>query len=211
MQSFLLRVQPLNSPAGRVLIDELDAELTRMYADLLPAEGFRGSPTPDPELQPDSNADLTHRDPADGTAVLTDMHSATKHENVTFIVAYPSTPEEPSPEEAAAAAGCVAVVRQPAPFVGFESNEKVGEIRRMYIRPSSRGSGCSRALMEAVERQARDVLDLHVLALATGFRQQAAIKVYERNGWTRRGLFGKASELDEETQKVLVCLEKRLR
>lgn len=59
----------------------------------------------------------------------------------------------------------------------------VGEIKRMYVDPSSRGWGLSRVLLTAVESQAR-TLGLTRLRLETGTRQTEAIALYTNHGYT---------------------------
>ncbi|WP_406049764.1 GNAT family N-acetyltransferase [Kribbella sp. NBC_00889] len=59
----------------------------------------------------------------------------------------------------------------------------VGEIKRMYVEPSSRGWGLSRILLEAVESQAR-ATGLTRLRLETGTHQTQAIALYTNHGYT---------------------------
>ncbi len=58
----------------------------------------------------------------------------------------------------------------------------LGEIKRLYVEPASRGWGLSRVLLEAVENQARDQ-GLTTLRLETGTEQHAAIALYTGNGY----------------------------
>jgi GNAT superfamily N-acetyltransferase len=58
----------------------------------------------------------------------------------------------------------------------------VGEIKRMYVDPSSRGWGLSRILLNAVESQAR-ADGLTRLRLETGTRQVEAIALYTNHGY----------------------------
>ena len=78
------------------------------------------------------------------------------------------------------AVGCGAVRRIEA---------RTGEIKRMYVDPGERGRGHGRALLEALETEARK-LGLDRLVLETGVRQPAAIALYERFGFSRIGAFG---------------------
>lgn len=59
----------------------------------------------------------------------------------------------------------------------------LGEIKRMYVEPSSRGWGLSRILLEAVESQAR-ATGLTRLRLETGTHQSQAIALYTNHGYT---------------------------
>ena len=57
------------------------------------------------------------------------------------------------------------------------------EIKRMYVTPSFRGRGIGRALLEALEGEARS-LGATRLVLETGERLFEAITLYERAGFT---------------------------
>jgi GNAT superfamily N-acetyltransferase len=60
----------------------------------------------------------------------------------------------------------------------------VGQIRRLWVDPASRGQGVARALMGGIEDAARD-LGLTDLRLGTGDRQPEAVALYESSGWER--------------------------
>lgn len=57
-------------------------------------------------------------------------------------------------------------------------DDGVGEIKRMYVRTTARGKGAGRALLAALEAEARQ-LGYHALVLETGLRQPEAIALYE--------------------------------
>ena len=78
------------------------------------------------------------------------------------------------------------------------------EIVRMYVRPEHRGAGLADMILAGLETQAR-ARGAHTLLLRCGPRQPAALRVYERNGYTRRGAF--AHHREHETN---VFLEKGL-
>lgn len=67
--------------------------------------------------------------------------------------------------------------------------ERTGEIKRMYVVPEERGRGVGRALFDALEAEAR-ALGLSRLVLETGVRQQEAIALYERAGFSGIAPFG---------------------
>jgi GNAT superfamily N-acetyltransferase len=79
-----------------------------------------------------------------------------------------------------AAVGCGAVRRL---------DETTAEIKRMYVDPSVRGRGIGRALVEALECEAR-LVGLTTIVLETGTRLASAIKLYETMGYARIPLFG---------------------
>lgn len=62
----------------------------------------------------------------------------------------------------------------------------IGEVKRMYTRPSHRGRKLGAAIVERIEALARDEGMLR-LVLETGDRHPAAWTVYERAGFTRCG------------------------
>ncbi len=63
------------------------------------------------------------------------------------------------------------------------------EVKRMYVRDTSRGRGVAQALLARIETETR-AAGLTVLRLETGNRQQAAIRLYERAGFRRCPAFG---------------------
>lgn len=71
-----------------------------------------------------------------------------------------------------AAIGCGAVRRL---------DETTAEIKRMYVDPSVRGRGIGRALVEALEHEAR-LIGVTKIVLETGTRLASAIKLYEAAG-----------------------------
>jgi putative acetyltransferase len=80
-----------------------------------------------------------------------------------------------------------------------------GELKRMYVAPEERGKGVGRALLSALESQAR-ALGLTRLVLETGIRQDAAIALYRSAGFKGIEPYGEyvASPLTS------VCLAKAL-
>ena len=81
-----------------------------------------------------------------------------------------------------------------ATVVAYDDNRPVGhaclrrldgelEIKRMYVVPSSRGSGVADELLAAMEDAARDE-EARRIIIHTGDRQYAALKFYDRHGYT---------------------------
>jgi putative acetyltransferase len=68
-------------------------------------------------------------------------------------------------------------------------DEATAELKRMYVEPSARGQGIGRALLDALEREAR-MLGVTRIVLETGTRLIAAIRMYEGMGYARIPLFG---------------------
>ena len=61
----------------------------------------------------------------------------------------------------------------------------LGEIKRMYVRPAYRGRGVGDALLHALEAHAARC-GYRELVLDTTDEMISAIRLYERNGYTRR-------------------------
>ena len=80
----------------------------------------------------------------------------------------------------------------------------VGEVKRMYTRPSHRGRKIGAMIVERIVVLARDEAFERVV-LETGDRHPAAWTVYERAGFTRCG-----PVLDYPDSKWSVFYEKRL-
>jgi GNAT superfamily N-acetyltransferase len=57
------------------------------------------------------------------------------------------------------------------------------EIKRMFVVPEERGAGTASLLMQALEAEARSLAATR-LVLHTGDRQTAAVRAYERHGYT---------------------------
>jgi GNAT superfamily N-acetyltransferase len=62
------------------------------------------------------------------------------------------------------------------------SGERVGEVRRMYVRPALRGSGLAPSLLACVEEVAR-AWGLAEVRLDTRRDLLEALSLYRRNGW----------------------------
>lgn len=78
------------------------------------------------------------------------------------------------------------------------------ELKRMYVAPSHRGRGVSKALLHAVE-QAATRLGAGRIVLQTGDRQPDAVHLYEHSGYTRIPIFAPYEALTYSN-----CFEKRL-
>ncbi len=66
---------------------------------------------------------------------------------------------------------------------------RTGEIKRMYVSPDARGRGIGRAVLAALEAEAR-TLGIARLVLETGLRQGEALALYEGAGFSRIPPFG---------------------
>jgi GNAT superfamily N-acetyltransferase len=116
------------------------------------------------------NAELTAMFPEPGATHFSLSGAQVVDGNGAFLVAYLDD----------VAVGCGAVRRL---------DQATAEIKRMYVDPSVRGRGIGRALVEALEREARLVGATRIV-LETGTRLEPAIKLYEAMGYARIPHFG---------------------
>ena len=84
----------------------------------------------------------------------------------------------------------------------LEANE--GEVKRMFVSPSNRGSGVSTAILARLEEFGRE-RGWHRLVLETGDQQPDAIRFYTREGYTRIPNFGYYAD-----SPISQCFEKVL-
>jgi len=116
------------------------------------------------------NAELTATFPEPGATHFSLSSTQVEAGDGAFLVAYVDD----------VAVGCGAVRRL---------DGETAELKRMYVAPSVRGQGIGRALVEALERDAR-LLGVTRIVLETGTRLTPAIKLYEAMGYAPIPLFG---------------------
>lgn len=63
------------------------------------------------------------------------------------------------------------------------------EIKRMFVRPRGRGKGIAVAVLDELERWAREE-GYSSAVLETGFKQPEAIRLYEKSGYVRIPNYG---------------------
>ncbi|MEM7472456.1 MAG: GNAT family N-acetyltransferase [Pseudomonadota bacterium] len=78
-----------------------------------------------------------------------------------------------------AALGCVALC----------DYKSYGEVKRLYVPEAGRGKGTARALMDVLERTARD-MGHSAVKLETGEKLESAVILYKKLGYTVCGPFG---------------------
>jgi putative acetyltransferase len=92
-------------------------------------------------------------------------------------------------EEMAGPSTTVFVARDDGVAIGCGALKRhggIGEVKRMYTRPSHQGRGIGSRIVEAIEALARTE-SLEQLVLETGDRHPAAYRVYARAGFRRCG------------------------
>lgn len=72
---------------------------------------------------------------------------------------------------------------------GLKQFNNYGELSRLYVRPQSRGLGIAQAILERVEKLARDA-GLKLVLLETGNLQPEALAFYHSAGYRKRSPFG---------------------
>ncbi len=111
-------------------------------------------------------------------------------------------------EQMAEPATTVFIAREGGKAVGCGALKRhedgIGEVKRMYTRPSHRGRRIGAAIVDRIEAMARED-GLRRLVLETGDRHPAAWTVYERAGFVRCG-----PVLDYRDSKWSVFYEKAL-
>jgi len=83
-------------------------------------------------------------------------------------------------------------------------DETRGELKRMYVRPDARGRGHGRAILVALEDEAR-ALGYEALVLETSVELLPAVGMYESAGYRPIPCYGAYAERD-----ISRCYEKRL-
>ena len=78
------------------------------------------------------------------------------------------------------------------------------EVKRMFVKPISRGNGIATIVLKEVENWAKE-LDFSKCILETGIKQPEAIALYQKNDYTQIPNYGQY-----ETIESSVCFEKIL-
>jgi putative acetyltransferase len=132
------------------------------------------------------NAELTALFPEPGATHFSLSSAQVETGEGAFLVAYVD----------GTAVGCGAVRRL---------DDTTAELKRMYVVPSFRGRGIGRALVDALEREARQ-LGATKVVLETGTRLPAAVRLYEGMGYARIPLYGEYQSSPETS----LCFGKSL-
>lgn len=97
----------------------------------------------------------------------------------------------------------------PAGCGGVALLDGFAEVKRMYVRPAARGRGLADALLSRLEHAAREV-GLTQMTLQTGSHQKAAIRFYQRAGFSPVEAFGAYRAMPGQALATSVFLGKRL-
>jgi putative acetyltransferase len=93
---------------------------------------------------------------------------------------------------------------------GVAFDDGFAEVKRMYVRPRARGRRVGQAILNRLEDEAR-ARGVTRLTLETGEAQQAAMRFYERAGFTRCGAFGAYATMPPLAIERSVFFEKGIR
>src|SRR5687767_6417740 len=85
-----------------------------------------------------------------------------------------------------------------------EHSPTIMEVKRMYTLPENRGKGIATKILAELEKWASE-LSYQKCILETGKRQPDAIKLYEKNGYSRIPSYGKYLVMENS-----VCFEKEI-
>ncbi len=83
------------------------------------------------------------------------------------------------------------------------------EVKRMYVREAARGQGIADALMQRLEAETRNA-GLMLLKLETGIHSHAAIRFYERRGFSVCPAFAPYTAMPETSVVTSYFMEKLL-
>ena len=91
--------------------------------------------------------------------------------------------------------------------VALFAKDGFAEVKRMFVRPESRGRGAAEAILSRIESVVREAR-IARLTLETGDKQHAAIKLYQRYGFQRCEPFGDYLGLSAKALETSVFFEK---
>ena len=97
----------------------------------------------------------------------------------------------------------------PAGCGGIALLDGFAELKRMYVRPEFRGKAVASSVLAKLETVARDA-GYTVLVLETGAMQHAALRFYEREGFSRCEVFGDYAAMPEHAIAGSIFMRKLL-
>jgi putative acetyltransferase len=98
---------------------------------------------------------------------------------------------------------------EPAGCGGVAFYDGLAELKRMYVRPHLRGQRVAQSLLSRLEQEARE-RQVRRLVLETGDAQLAALRFYQRAGFTRCSAFGPYATMPAASIVRSIFLEKSL-
>lgn len=98
---------------------------------------------------------------------------------------------------------------EPVGCGGIAFDDGFAELKRMYVRPRARGRNVAQTILTRLEEEAKS-RGVSRLVLETGDVQHAALRFYERAGFTRCGAFGAYATMPPKAVERSVFFEKRI-
>ena len=98
---------------------------------------------------------------------------------------------------------------QPIGCGGVAFHDGLAELKRMYVRPAARRRGAAQAMLARLEEEASR-RGMGRLVLETGDAQHAAIRFYERAGFTRCAAFAPYTTMPPHKIQRSVFFDKRI-
>ena len=92
---------------------------------------------------------------------------------------------------------------------GVAFDDGWAELKRMYVRPAARGRDVATTILRRLENEAR-ARKIDRLVLETGDIRHAALRFYEREGFTRCSAFGAYAGMSPSSIERSVFFEKNL-
>ncbi len=92
---------------------------------------------------------------------------------------------------------------------GVAFDDHLAELKRMYVRPCARGAGVADAILVRLTEEARS-RNFSRLYLETGDAQLAALRFYQRNGFSRCAAFGRYALMPTQSIRRSVFFEKQI-
>src|SRR5436190_23449945 len=92
---------------------------------------------------------------------------------------------------------------------GIALDDGCAEVKRMYVRPRARGRGVARTILARLEQEAGS-RGAPRIVLETGDAQHAAIRLYERAGFTRCAAFGAYAAMPAEAIERSLFFERAI-
>lgn len=93
---------------------------------------------------------------------------------------------------------------------GLSPTIAYGELKRMFVVRSHRGTGLSKRILAHVEKHALTALRLDCIVLEVGLRQKAAVQLYSSAGYLERSMYGEYQGMSVTEGGDSICCEKKL-
>lgn len=198
-----------------MLVRDLEADLAAFYPDWDELSHPNQKPNPRPATPPANSKELQTQNGLPNVQSHTSSECVDGCDSIQagllFFIAF----------DAGVPVGCAALrllsatsarpeyVPPPLPE-GLSPSVAYGELKRMFVMPSHRGTGLSKRILAHVEEHARKVLRLDFIVLEVGLRQKAAVQLYSSAGYLERSMYGEYRGMSVTEGGDSICCEKKL-